>query len=209
MRTMETFPRSSRIRPSALCAGLLALVLLTATTACDIRKRMYDQPRVEPLEKSDFFADGSTARSLVEGTVARGHLNEDEHFHTGRVDGVFAETFPMEITKDVLKRGQSRFNIYCATCHDRAGTGNGMIVKRGYKQPPSMHIDRLKESAPGYYFHVMTQGFGVMPNYRYQLNPEDRWAVAAYIQALQLSQSATLDDVPEAQRASLKSEVHP
>ena len=139
--------------------------------------------------------------------MARGHLNEDEHLHTGRVDGSFAESFPFEVTKETLKRGQERYEIFCATCHDRAGTGNGMIVKRGYKQPPSLHEDRLRDSAPGYFFHVMTQGFGIMPSYRYQLNPEDRWAVAAYIQALQLSQNATIDDVPD--EALLESEEHP
>lgn len=199
---------------SAVCLSRVAVsglfvFLLGLGSGCDIRKRMYDQPRVEPLEKSAFFADGSSARPLVEGTVARGHLNEDDHLHSGRIDGAFAETFPFAITPDVLSRGQQRYNIYCSTCHDRAGTGLGMIVKRGYKQPPSFHIDRLRDSAPGYYYHVMTQGFGIMPSYRYQVSTEDRWAIAAYIQALQLSQNATLDDVPEEERASLKSEMHP
>jgi mono/diheme cytochrome c family protein len=140
---------------------------------------------------------------LVEGTVARGQLRTDEHLHTGKVGGKLADTFPFPVTRAVLARGQERFNINCSPCHDRVGYGQGMIVRRGYRAPPSYHIDRLREAPVGHFFQVMTNGFGVMPSYAQQVRAEDRWAIVAYIRALQLSQHATLADVPEEQRQQL------
>jgi mono/diheme cytochrome c family protein len=152
---------------------------------------MHDQPKYEPLESSAFFSDGQASRPLVQGTVARGQLQDDEHLYTGKINGQPATTFPFQITVPMMDRGQQRYNVYCAPCHDRVGTGAGMIVKRGYRQPQSFHIDRLRSAPPGHFYDVITNGFGAMPDYRAQIRPEDRWAVVAYIRALQLSQHAT------------------
>ena len=161
---------------------------------------MHDNPRAEPLEASRVYADGSSARPLIEGTVPRGHLNEDEFLHTGKIGGQPVTEFPFAITRAVLDRGEGRFNIYCAPCHSRLGDGRGMVVQRGFRQPPSFHIDRLRQVPPGYVFDVITNGFGVMPDYRAQITVEDRWAIVAYLKALQLSQHATMADVPESER---------
>jgi mono/diheme cytochrome c family protein len=169
---------------------------------------MHDQPKFEPLEVNNFFADGRSARPVVAGTVARGTLQEDEHFFTGRVNNEWVTTFPFPITKEVIERGQQRFNVFCSPCHSRLGDGNGAIVQRGLKQPPSFHIDRLRESPPGYFFNVITNGFGVMYDYADRIPPHDRWAIISYIRALQLSQRATLDDVPQDERAELNGGAH-
>ncbi len=189
-------------RVSFLCAALISAGLLSG---CGIRKAMYDQPKYKAYEASDFFDDGSADRLPVEGTIARGQLHEDAHLYQGLVDGKAAETFPFEIKREDLLRGQERFNIYCSPCHDKVGTGQGMIVQRGFKQPNSYHIDRLRQAPPGYFFDVMTKGFGQMPSYAMQVKPEDRWRIAAYIRVLQLSQNAKLNDVPETERAKLTS----
>jgi hypothetical protein len=168
------------------------------------QQKMAVQPSYRPLEKSEFFPDERASRPLVEGTVARDELHEDEQLYEGKVDGKSVETFPFPITKEVLERGQERFNIYCAPCHDRIGTGQGMIVRRGYRAPPSYHIDRLRTASVGHFFQVITHGFGVMPDYAAQIPPKDRWAIIAYIRALQLSQNAKLADVPETERRQLE-----
>jgi mono/diheme cytochrome c family protein len=162
---------------------------------------MHDQPKYIPLRPSNFFPDHRSERPLVEGTVARGHLDDDAGFYTGKdANGKLVDTFPFPITKDVLLRGQSRFNIYCAPCHDRVGNGNGMIVRRGFRHPPSYHIDRLRTVPDGYIYDVITNGFGAMPDYAAQIEPRDRWAIVAYVRALQLSQNAALKDVPAGQQ---------
>jgi cbb3-type cytochrome c oxidase subunit III len=168
------------------------------------QQQMADQPRYKPLAKSDFFGDERSARPLVDGTVARGELRADEQYYTGKVNGQLADTFPFPVTKDVLLRGQNRYDIFCSPCHDRIGTGQGMIVQRGFRAPPSYHIDRLRQAPVGHFFDVMTHGFGIMPDYAAQISPKDRWAIVAYIRALQLSQNAKLADVPEADRHSLE-----
>ena len=155
------------------------------------RQDMHDQPKYKPLRASRFFDDGRASRPLVEGTVARGHLHEDE-----------APVPP--VTRALLVRGRERYDIFCAVCHDRAGTGRGMIVERGFKQPPSFHIDRLRQVPDRYVVDVIGKGFGVMPSYAQQIRIADRWAIAAYVRALQLSQQATLADVPAAERALLE-----
>ena len=180
-------------------AGLIAIGLWLA--GC--QQKMADQPRYEPLQKSNFFDDQRTARPIVEGTVARGHLNADEQFYTGKSNGEPAKTFPFPIDRQVLLRGEERFNIFCAPCHDRVGSGQGMIVRRGYRPPPSLHIERLHAAAPGYFYDVISHGFGVMPDYAAQISPRDRWAIVAYIRALQLSQNAAIGDVPEDKRGAL------
>jgi hypothetical protein len=180
----------------------LVVICLATLVAC--QQKMADQPRYEPLAKSDFFGDERSARPLVEGTVARGHLDTNEALYTGKVNGRLMERLPFPITKDVLLRGQERFNIFCSPCHDRIGTGQGMVVKRGFRAPPSFHIDRLRTSPDGHFFDVITHGFGIMPDYAGQVSPKDRWAIVAYIRALQLSQNAKLTDVPEPERRSLE-----
>ena len=164
---------------------------------------MHDQPRYKPLAKSTFFADDRSARPLVADTVARGQLREDEHLYTGKVGGVPATTFPFPVTAEVLERGRQRFDIYCTPCHGPLGRGDGMIVQRGFKRPPSLHIALLRQAPPGYLFDVITSGFGAMADYSAQVPVRDRWAIVAYIRALQLSQHATLDDIPPAKRAQL------
>lgn len=165
---------------------------------------MHDQPKVEAYEQSDFFGDRRGIRAPVEGAVARGHLQEDEAYETGLDGTQFVAAFPMEVDAAVLARGQERYDIYCSVCHDRAGYGRGMIVQRGYKQPQSFHSDRVRALPPGYFVNAVTNGFGVMPSYAHQIPVADRWAIAAYIRALQLSQHASLDDVPASERANLE-----
>jgi hypothetical protein len=165
---------------------------------------MHDQPKYIPLRPSEFFTDGRSARPLPEGTVARGHLNDDVLFYTGKgADGKPADTFPFPVTKDVILRGRQRFNVYCTPCHDRTGSGNGMIVRRGYRRPPTYHSDRLRQVPNGYIYDVITSGFGAMPDYAAQIQPRDRWAIVSYVRALQLSQQASIQDVPAEARGGL------
>jgi hypothetical protein len=185
--------RCTKLRIRGLSIAILA-VPAAMLTGC--RQDMQDQPKFIPLRPSSFFADGRSERPLVEGTVARGHLDENTAFYTGKTDDKPVETMPVPVTRDLLNRGQQRFNIYCSPCHDRLGYGNGMIVQRGYKHPPSYHIDRLRQVPVGYIFDVITNGFGAMPDYAAQIEPADRWAIVAYVRALQLSQDASVNDVP-------------
>jgi mono/diheme cytochrome c family protein len=181
---------------------LLALALsLIVVGGC--RQDMHDAPRYDPLEASPFLAGGSSAQPLVEGTVARGRRGDDEHLDTGMVAGQPAAEFPFVVTRADLDRGEERYNIYCAPCHDRRGEGNGVVVQRGYRQAASYHTDRLRQAAPGYLFDVITNGFATMPDYRAQIPVEDRWRIVAYIRALQLSHSATVADVPAAELDTL------
>jgi len=181
---------------------LLLLPLLLLTSAC--RQDMQDQPKYIPLRPSEFFADGRSARPLVEGTVARGHLNDETAFFTGKgPDGKDVNEFPFPVTKEVILRGQQRFNVYCTPCHGRLGNGEGMVVKRGYRHPPTYHMDRLRQAPQGHFFDVITNGFGAMPDYAAQIPPADRWAIVAYIRALQLSQQASINDVPADARGQL------
>jgi mono/diheme cytochrome c family protein len=175
------------------------MVMLLA--AC--RQDMQDQPKYEPLERSAFFPDGMASRRPVLGTIARGQLVLDVVRATGKRGKDYAAN-PLPRTTDVFTRGRERFDIYCAPCHDRAGTGSGMIVERGFKQPTSLHDDRLRRAADGYLFETITQGFGVMPSYAQQIPVDDRWAIAAWIRVLQRSQAATLADVPAADRGRLE-----
>src|SRR5436305_8250209 len=178
------------------CAVLL---LLTFTLACRID--MHVQPRQNPLSRSDFYSDQRSARPPVEGTVARGQLHEDAYFYTGKIGNNPGDFMPFPVTKAVLDRGRERFNIFCAPCHSRLGDGNGFVPSRGFpRRPPSYHIERLRKAPLGYFFDVMTEGFGVMPDYASQIPPEDRWDIVAYVRALQLSQNATMADVPAGQK---------
>jgi hypothetical protein len=180
--------------------GMICLLLV----GC--RRDMQDQPKYKPYRESTFFDDGKSARQPIEGTVARGSLKEDSQLYTGRTGpgpSSFVEVFPLPITQELLDRGEERFNISCSPCHGRLGDGEGMVVKRGFRQPPSFHIDRLRRAPVGYFFDVMTNGFGAMPDYASQINARDRWAIVAYLRALQLSQNATISDVPPDERDRL------
>ncbi len=180
---------------------LLAALVLAAAAAC--RQEMYNQPRYKPLGKSDFFADGRNARPPVEGTVARGMLRADTRLYAGKEGNTLIGVFPLPVTRALLDRGRQRYEIFCAPCHDRTGGGNGMVVQRGYRPPPSFHIDRLRQRPVGHFFDVITNGVGAMPDYASQIPPEDRWAIVAYVRALQLSQGAPLSLVPPEKRAEL------
>ena len=178
------------------------MLLFLLASGC--RNDMHDQPKYKPLAASALFKDGRAARPLVPGTVARGHLDEDASLTTGRTENGYAAALPFPLTSKVLERGRERFDIYCSPCHDRVGSGGGMIVQRGYKRPTSFHVDRLREMPVGYFFEVASRGFGVMPSYATQVAARDRWAIAAYIRALQLSQHAALADVPAGERGRLE-----
>jgi len=176
------------------------LGLLTVLLFAGCRQDMHDQPRFKPLAKSDFYTDLRSARPPVEGTVARGELHEDSYFYTGKIGNNPGDYMPFPVTEEVLLRGRERFDIYCAPCHSRLGDGRGMIVQRGFRAPPSYHTERLRNAPLGYFFDVMTEGFGAMPEYASQIPAGDRWAIVAYIRALQLSQHATSSDVPAGQK---------
>ncbi len=164
------------------------------------RQDMHDQPRYKPFAKSDFFSDMRSARDPVEGTVARGQLHEDTYFYTGKIGSNPGDSLPFPATDEVLARGRERYNIYCAPCHSRVGDGNGLVPARGFpRKPPSFHIERLRQAPLGYMFDVITNGFGIMPDYASQIPARDRWCIVAYIKALQLSQDATVADVPKGQ----------
>jgi hypothetical protein len=176
-------------------SSALAVCLLTLVAGC--RQDMHNQPKYRGLRDSAFFANGSSARPLVEGTIARGTLQADTAFYTGKDGKAFVTELPFPVTQEVLDRGQARFNIYCTPCHDATGSGNGMVVQRGFqRRPVSFHDDRLRKIEAGFFFDVMTNGFGVMPDYRAQISPRDRWNIVAYIRALQLSRNASKADVP-------------
>lgn len=184
-------------------AVLLALAAgMAGVLAC--RNDMADQPKLKPLARSGFFPDDRASRPLVEDTVPRGPLRADTLLETGKQNGAIADVFPFPVTAAVLERGQQRFDIFCSVCHGLTGDGDGMVVQRGFKRPPSFHADRLRQAPAGHFFDVMTNGFGAMYDYRSRISPEDRWAIVAYIRALQLSQHAGLADVPEQERAKLE-----
>jgi mono/diheme cytochrome c family protein len=183
-----------RILPAAFLLAAIAL-----SSAC--RLDMHVQPRENPLSISDFFPDQRSARPLVPGTVARGQLEADTYFYTGKIGGNPGDVMPFPVTKEVLDRGRERYNIFCAPCHSRIGDGNGFVPSRGFsRKPPSYHIPRLEKAPLGYFFDVITNGFGIMPDYGSQIPPRDRWDIVAYVRALQLSQNATLADVPAGQK---------
>jgi mono/diheme cytochrome c family protein len=211
--------------------GLAVCLCGTLLTSC--QQEMAHQPAYRPLQPSSFFADGRSARPLVPGTVARGFLYTNVHLYEGKngrtnewsqiaglaggltqdpLAGIslwlagdpLVDTFPISVTRELLERGRERFNIYCAVCHDRAGTGNGIVVQRGFTRPPSYHTPRLRHARVGHLYNVITKGYGAMPDYAGQITPQDRWAIVAYVRALQLSQYAPLDAVPPDARTKLE-----
>jgi mono/diheme cytochrome c family protein len=184
----------------------LAVVCVAVLPAC--RQQMADEGRLRPYEPSPAFDDGRSARPRVPGTVARNEVPAGTPFATGRTaDGGHVATLPFPLTREVLERGRGRFDIYCAPCHGRLGTGDGMVAQRGFRRPPSYHIERLQQVPLGHFFEVMTKGQGAMPDYSAQIPHADRWAIAAYIRALQISQAGRLDDVPPAERERLQAQA--
>ena len=190
---------TGRVRLPFVPLALVAASLFLA--AC--RQDMHDTPRYEPLEATAFFGDARSARPFIPDTVARGGLREDDHLYRGKQGRDFVTAFPFAIEAATLARGRERYDIYCSPCHARTGAGDGMVVRRGFKQPPSFHEPRLREAAVGYFFDVISNGFGVMPSYAAQIPVNDRWAIVAYVRALQRSQNAKLADVPAEHRAEL------
>jgi len=193
-------PRATIARQ--ICFACLAGLALIVGSGC--RQDMHDQPKYIPMRESAFFNDVRSARPVVEGTVARGQLQDDPLLYTGKVNGADATVFPFRVDEIVMARGQERFDIFCAPCHGRTGQGDGMVVRRGYRRPPSIHQDRLRAAPAGHFFDVITNGFGAMPDYAVQIKAEDRWAIIAYLRALQLSEHATLAEVPPSERDKIQ-----
>ncbi len=182
-------------------ASFFLFFSILMVTGCDlVPLHMRDQPRYDPLESSTLFENGMASRPLPANTIPRGEWGQvklNEAFYTGQANGEFVENNPLPMTRQVLERGQERYDIFCSPCHSRVGDGQGMIVQRGFPQPSSYHTDRLRNEPDGYYYDVISNGFGVMYSYDARIPPEDRWAIVAYIRALQLSQNAPLEAVPE------------
>jgi mono/diheme cytochrome c family protein len=183
--------------------GTQVAVLVLAVAALGCRQDMHDQPKYKAFRQSDFFGDERSARPGVEDTVARGQLRDDPAYFTGKQGGAAVDTLPVAVTPALLRRGQERYGIYCTPCHGLTGRGDGMVVQRGYRRPSSFHVDRLRNEKDGYFFDVITAGFGAMPDYAAQVPVADRWAIVAYLRALQLSENARLEDVPQDRRSEL------
>jgi mono/diheme cytochrome c family protein len=183
-------------------ALVLAAVALTATGCA--RSDMQDQPKYKPQRPSEFFADGRDGRPELDGTIARGELNEDAAYYNGKdAAAKDIDAFPLTVDKALIERGRQRYDIYCSPCHGRLGNGMGMVVQRGFKQPPSYHIERLRNAPVGHFYDVITNGYGAMLNYSQQIQVRDRWAIVAYIRALQYSQNANASDLSTEARAKL------
>lgn len=187
------------LRRAAILLGAAGVLLLAGC-----REDMQNQPKFVPLRENDFYADGRSARPKLEGTIARGQLEDDSLLYTGKVNGQETDQFPFPITASDLARGRERFNIYCAPCHSQVGDGNGMIAQRGFKNPPSYYEPRLMTAPVGHFFNVMTNGWGAMGDYASQVPVADRWRIAAYIRALQLSRTAKSSDVPAGQTVTTR-----
>jgi mono/diheme cytochrome c family protein len=182
-------------------APLLKRVVLAGAmlVLAGCRRDMFNQPKSNPMRESDFFPDRTASRPLPPHTVARDDLENDAAFYTGMIGTNLVTTFPYPVTREMLERGRQRFEINCVPCHGETGEGNGIVVQRGFPAPPSYHIPRLREAPIGHFFDVMTRGYGAMFSQAERVTPEDRWAIAAYIRALQLSEHATLAEVPAAE----------
>ena len=195
---MRSKPQNARQAQTLVFAVLAATVLVAGC-----RQDMHDAPRYEAFESNSTFADNRASRTAPAGTVARGWLRQDEALNTGKLAGQVVDEFPFPIARAELQRGQERFNIYCTPCHGRLGDGNGMVVQRGLRQAASFHQDRLRQEKLGYYYDVITNGFGAMPDYATQIPVRDRWLIVAYVRTLQMSQHASVNDVPADQRGTL------
>ncbi len=191
--------------------GILRLSLLALSTVlmcsfASCRRDMYNQPKGKPLAENSFFKNEAIARPVPPHTVARGNAREDTEFYTGLTNGTLVTQLPMQLTPELLGRGRERYDIYCAVCHGLTGKGNGEIVRRGFPAPPTYHVDRLRNAPIGHFYDVITNGYGVMYPYATRVAPADRWAIAAYIRALQLSHDANVQDVPPNEQSKLEAQ---
>jgi mono/diheme cytochrome c family protein len=184
--------------------GLYAFVSIFCFIVAACRPDMMNQPKAKPLSESDFFSNQANARPIPPHTVEWKSARENDAFYTGLTNGTYVTELPVKLTPALLARGRERFEAMCAECHDRTGSGNGMVVLRGFPQPPSYHVPRLRNAPIGHFFDVITNGYGVMYSYATRVEPEDRWAIAAYIRALQLSQNANTSDLTVAERQKLE-----
>jgi mono/diheme cytochrome c family protein len=202
MRTGNEIQTDARSRPGVRrLAGWLAVSLVFWAGGC--RSDMYDQPHYEPYEPSTFFADGTTSRPIVAGTVARGELRADTLYYEGKIDGKDADVFPFEIDAATLELGRERYMIYCTPCHGRLGDGHGMVARRGFSPPPTFHSEYLRKIPVGHFYNVITHGYGAMYSYAARIPVKHRWAIAAYIRALQYSTNASPEDLTAEDRKSL------
>jgi cytochrome c553 len=198
-------PTERRRRHHYLRDGALVVTILVfPVIVSGCRKGMVNQQHLKPLAEETFFRDGSGARPIPPHTIARGHLNEDQQFFEGKSGGQLATTFPAFVTRKMIEHGRESFDVYCAVCHGKTGEGDGMIVQRGFPAPPSLHEERLRKAPVGHFFDVITNGYGIMYPYASRVKTEERWAIIAYIRALQLSQHATLDDADSVNRQQLQ-----
>jgi REP element-mobilizing transposase RayT/mono/diheme cytochrome c family protein len=192
------------LRGGAPGGRALPMLLIAAVMLASCRPDMMNQPKAKTFSESDFFSNRANARQPPAHTVPRGDAREDTAFYTGQTNGTYVTQLPVKLTRELMNRGRERFDAVCAECHDRTGSGNGMVVQRGFPQPPSFHVDRLRNAPIGHFFDVITNGYGVMYSYATRVEAEDRWAIAAYIRALQLSHNAKLSEVAPAERATLE-----
>jgi len=202
---LSAISKQDSVKSVKRLAAALSLASVVVLAGC--RQDMQDQPKFYPQRGTTFFADGRSARPQVVNTIARNQLHEDTYFYTGMVNGQEGNALPFPATLAVLQRGQERYNIYCSACHSRVGNGVGMIVQRGYSKAGNFHSARLQAAPLGHFFHVISNGYGAMPDYSAQLTPADRWAVVAYIKALQLSQDASPSDIPAGEHAQPLSDI--
>lgn len=182
----------------------MVAIISAAILCAACRPDMNNQPKAKPLSQSDFFSDGANARQPPPHTVTFGQDRQENAHDAGLTNGIYLTQMPVKLTPELLQRGREQFEAMCAECHDRTGSGNGMIVQRGFPQPPSFHVDRLRNAPVGHFYDVITNGYGVMTSYATRVSPNDRWAIAAYLRALQLSHNAKLSDVDLAERAQLE-----
>lgn len=192
--------------------GVLAAAVAALAVGGGCRQEMYDQPKYQPLERSSFYSDSRASRPLIEGTVARGALdapNASGPTAMAPAVAAAATTLPMPLTRELVLRGRNRYAIFCTPCHDSTGSGAGMVVRRGYRPPPSLHIDRLRDAPVGQLYDVITRGLGAMPDYAQQIPPDDRWAIVAYVKALQLSQRVAAANLPPEDKARVENGDRP
>jgi cytochrome c553 len=200
----------SLINSSVTLIFLAAVLVLV--TGCDlVPLHMREQPRYEPLDAAALWSDGASARPIPANTIPRGQWGQiklDNEFYTGKnAAGEYLTANPLDVTRPVMYRGQAQFDVFCAPCHGKAGYGDGMIVQRGFKQPTSYHDERLRQAADGYFYEVMSNGFGTMYSYASRISPEDRWAIVAYIRALQLSQNVPLEELPSDAQKEIETQL--
>ena len=198
------YPKIARAIFASIGHTLPMFIAFVVVFFASCRRDMMNQPKAKPLSESDFFSNKANARQPPAHTIPRGGAREDAAFYTGLTNGSYVTQLPVKLTRELMNRGRERFEAVCAECHDRTGSGNGMIVQRGFPQPPSFHVDRLRNAPIGHFYDVITNGYGVMYSYATRVEPDDRWAIAAYIRALQLSHDADLSDVPPAERTMLE-----